>query len=51
MDENGEIPEDFIVFSRKTGELSQEERAEIFHTINDTIEEFLKNYKEDEEKE
>ena len=44
-----DIPEDFILIARKTGELSQEDRAKIFHTMNDTIEDFLKNLKEEEE--
>jgi transcriptional regulator with XRE-family HTH domain len=42
-----EIPEDFIVIARKTGELSEEKRKKIFKIFNETIDNFLLS--EDEE--
>jgi len=36
-----EIPEEFILIARKTGELSEEKRAEAYRVLNDTIDRFL----------
>lgn len=36
-----EIPEEFIIIARKTGELSEEKRAEAYKIFNDTIDKFL----------
>ena len=47
MEENAKVPDDFIIFSRRLGELSEEEKTEIFHTINNSIELFLANYEGD----
>ena len=32
-----EIPEEFVVIARKTGELTQEQRKELYKIFNDTI--------------
>jgi len=44
---NNDIPEDFVVIARKTGELSEEKRKKIFKIFNETIDNFLLS--EDEE--
>lgn len=36
-----EIPEEFVIIARKTGELSEEKRAEAYRIFNDTIDKFL----------
>ena len=36
-----EIPEEFVIIARKTGELSEEKRAEAYKIFNDTIDKFL----------
>ena len=41
-----EIPEDFVVIARKTGDLTEEQRKEVYKIFNDTIDKFLS---EDEE--
>ncbi len=38
---NNEIPEDFVVIARKTGELSEKSRQEIYKIFNETIDKFL----------
>ena len=42
-----EIPEEFVMIARKTGELSEEKKAEAYKIFNDTIDKFLEE--EDEE--
>ena len=44
-----EIPEDFIVIARKAGELTEEQRAKIYHELNKSIDTFLNNLDDDEE--
>lgn len=46
-----EIPEEFIVIARKTGELSQERRADLYRKFNETVDEFLLSEDDDEEEE
>lgn len=46
-----EIPEEFIVIARKTGELSQERRADLYRKFNETVDEFLLTEDDDEEEE
>lgn len=36
-----EIPEDFIIIARRTGELTDAQRAEAYKIFNDTIDKFL----------
>ena len=36
-----EIPEEFVIIARKTGELSDEKRVEAYKLFNDTIDQFL----------
>ena len=36
-----EIPEEFVLIARKTGELSEEKRAEAYKIFNETIDKFL----------
>lgn len=36
-----EIPEEFVIIARKTGELSEEKRAEAYKIFNETIDKFL----------
>ena len=36
-----EIPEEFVIIARKTGELSKEKRAEAYKLFNETIDKFL----------
>lgn len=36
-----EIPEEFVIIARKTGELSKEKRAEAYKIFNETIDKFL----------
>jgi transcriptional regulator with XRE-family HTH domain len=36
-----EIPEEFIVIARKTGELTKEQRENVYKMFNDTIDKFL----------
>lgn len=44
-----EIPEEFILIARKTGELSEEKRMEAYKVFNETIDKFLAEFDEDEE--
>lgn len=44
-----EIPEEFILIARKTGELSEEKRIEAYKVFNATIDKFLAEFDEDEE--
>ena len=44
-----EIPEEFVIIARKTGELSEEKRAEAYKIFNETIDKFLLNDDNDEE--
>lgn len=43
-----EIPEEFVVIARKTGELTAEKRAEVYKAFNDTIDKFLQSDDEEE---
>jgi len=36
-----EIPEEFVMIARKTGELTEEQRAKAYKIFNDTIDKFL----------
>ena len=36
-----EIPEEFVVIARKTGELTEEQRAKAYKIFNETIDKFL----------
>ena len=36
-----EIPEDFIVIARKTGDLSEKQRKKVYDIFNQTIDDFL----------
>jgi transcriptional regulator with XRE-family HTH domain len=36
-----QIPEEFLLIARKTGELSEEKRAEAYRVFNETIDKFL----------
>lgn len=47
--EYSEIPEEFVIIARKSGELSVEKRAEVFKIFNETIDKFLLNDDGDEE--
>lgn len=44
-----EIPEEFVIITRESGELSAEKRAEAFKIFNETIDKFLLNDDDDEE--
>lgn len=44
-----EIPEDFVVIARKTGEVKKSQREHLFNLLNATIDDFLEKYKEDGE--
>lgn len=44
-----EIPEEFIVIARKTGDLAEDKKAKIYQIFNDTIDKFLLNMDDDEE--
>ena len=44
-----EIPEEFIVIARKTGELTESQRAEIYHKFNETIDNFLQKFDEEDD--
>ena len=46
-----EIPEEFIVIARKTGELSEKKREKVYKMFNETIDQFLLDEDEDEEEE
>ena len=43
-----EIPEDFVVIARKVGELTLEQRANIFQVFNSTIDEYFRNNTKDD---
>ena len=44
-----EIPEEFVIIARKTGELSEKKRAEAYRIFNDTIDKFLLDDDDDDE--
>jgi len=44
-----EIPEEFVIIARKTGELSEEKRVEAYKIFNDTIDKFLLEDDDEEE--
>jgi len=44
-----EIPEEFVIIARKTGELSEEKRAEAYRIFSATIDKFLQEDDDDEE--
>ena len=44
-----EIPEEFVVIARKTGDLPEEKRAKIYKMFNETIDQFLEEFNPDEE--
>ena len=44
-----EIPEEFVIIARKTGELSEEQRARAYKAFNETIDKFLLEDDEEEE--
>ena len=44
-----EIPEEFIVIARKTGELSEKKREKVYKMFNETIDQFLLDEDEDED--
>lgn len=44
-----EVPEEFIVIARKTGELSEERRADLYRKFNETVDKFLLDEDDDEE--
>lgn len=44
-----EIPEEFVIIARKTGELPEEKRAEAYKLFNETIDAFLSDFDNEEE--
>jgi len=44
-----EIPEEFVIIARKTGELSEEQRARVYKEFNETIDKFLLEFDDSEE--
>ena len=46
-----EIPEEFVIIARKTGELSEEKRMEAYRIFNETIDKFLLDEEDDDEEE
>ena len=44
-----EIPEEFIIIARKTGDLTDAQRAKAYKIFNDTIDKFLLEDDDDEE--
>jgi transcriptional regulator with XRE-family HTH domain len=46
-----EIPEEFVIIARKTGELSEEKRMEAYRIFNETIDKFLLDDDDDDEEE
>jgi len=44
-----EIPEEFVIIARKTGELSEEKRAEAYKVFNETIDKFLQDFDSEED--
>lgn len=44
-----EIPEEFVVIARKTGELTQQQKEKVYKIFNDTIDKFLIDDNDDEE--
>ena len=44
-----EIPEEFVIIARKTGELTEEKRMEAYRIFNETIDKFLLDDDDDEE--
>lgn len=43
-----EIPEEFVVIARKTGDLTEEQRKEVYKIFNDTIDKFLSDDDDEE---
>ncbi len=46
---SNEIPEDFVIIARKTGELTEEQRRKAFKMFNETIDQLLLDENEEEE--
>lgn len=44
-----EIPEEFVIIARKTGELSEEKRMEAYRIFNETIDKFLLDDEDEED--
>ena len=44
-----EIPENFVAIARRTGELTEKQRAELYNVFNRTIDDFLNKLEDDEE--
>ncbi len=44
-----EIPEEFVLIARKTGELTEEQRVKAYKIFNETIDKFLLEEDDDEE--
>ena len=44
-----EIPEKFVAIARRTGELTEEQRAKLYHVFDRTIDDFLNGLEDDEE--
>ena len=44
-----EIPEEFVLIARKTGNLTEEQRVKAYKLFNDTIDKFLLEGNDDEE--
>lgn len=44
-----EIPEEFVMIARKSGELTEQQRAKAYKIFNDTIDQFLLEDDDDEE--
>ena len=44
-----EIPEEFIVIARKSGDLTNEQRERLYQMFNDTIDKFLSEDEDEEE--
>ena len=44
-----EIPEEFVIIARKTGELTEKKRAEAYKVFNETIDRFLQNEDSEED--
>jgi len=43
-----EIPEDFVVIARKTGELTEDQRKKVYQIFNETIDKFLSDDDDEE---
>lgn len=44
-----EVPEEFVVLARKTGELTEDDREKVYCLLNRTIDKFLDGLDDDEE--